>query len=58
MLAVAAGVLLSLTIELVQVWLPTRDSSLLDLLMNGLGAAAARWRFRRETVFALRRRTP
>jgi hypothetical protein len=51
-LAVAAGVLLSLVIELVQVWLPTRDSSLLDLLMNGLGTAIG------AAVFALRRRIP
>ena len=38
--AVAAGLLLSLCIEWAQVYLPTRDSSLTDLLVNTLGATA------------------
>lgn len=48
--AVAAGVLLSLSIELIQVWLPTRDSSLLDLVMNGIGTGVG------AAVFMLARR--
>lgn len=35
--AVLIGVLVSLTIELVQVYLPTRDSSQMDLLCNAVG---------------------
>jgi hypothetical protein len=34
------GVCLSLSIELTQIYLPTRDSSLLDVLSNTLGSAA------------------
>lgn len=33
----AAGFLLSFVIELIQAWMPSRDSSLLDLLMNTTG---------------------
>jgi hypothetical protein len=52
MLTLAGALLLSLTIELAQVWLPTRDSSLLDLVMNGLGAAAG------AVAFVFRPRNP
>jgi hypothetical protein len=38
-LAVALGFAVSLAIELTQVWLPGRDSSLLDLTMNTVGSA-------------------
>lgn len=34
------GFLLSLTIEVIQVWLPARASSLLDLVLNSAGAVA------------------
>ncbi|RPJ76779.1 MAG: VanZ family protein [Desulfobacteraceae bacterium] len=49
LIAVAAGVAVSLVIETTQVWLPGRDSSLLDLGANALGAAlgallCAAWR--------------
>jgi hypothetical protein len=40
---VAAGCLLSFVIELAQVWLPSRDSSLLDLLLNTLGTLLGAW---------------
>jgi len=38
-LAIAGGVAVSLAIELTQVWLPGRDSSLLDLMTNTMGSA-------------------
>ena len=38
-LAVAAGLAVSLAIELTQAWLPGRDSSLLDLTTNTVGSA-------------------
>lgn len=37
-LTTLAGLLLSLLIELAQAWLPSRDSSMHDLLLNGAGA--------------------
>jgi VanZ family protein len=39
MIVIASGFLISLSIELLQVLLPTRDSSLLDLINNTLGSA-------------------
>jgi len=39
LVATAAGVLVSLSIEFAQVWLPGRVSSLIDLLCNSAGAA-------------------
>ena len=38
-LAIAVGFAVSLAIELTQVWLPGRDSSLLDLTTNTMGSA-------------------
>lgn len=38
-----AGFALSLTIELMQVWMPSRDSSLRDLLLNTAGAPLGGW---------------
>jgi hypothetical protein len=38
LLAVACGLTLSLTIELLQTWIPGRHSSLVDLVCNALGA--------------------
>ena len=38
--AALSGFLLSLTIELIQVWLPARASSLLDLTLNTVGTVA------------------
>ncbi len=40
LISVAAGFLLSLIIETAQIWLPSRVSSLHDLLLNSLGALA------------------
>jgi len=37
---VLSGFLLSLFIEITQVWMPSRDSSLLDLILNTLGTLA------------------
>ena len=46
-IATLTGATLSLVIEVGQVWLPTRHSSLLDLALNtagtGLGALLAGW---------------
>lgn len=39
----AIGALLSLTIETGQIWLPTRVSSLTDLLFNSAGSAIGAW---------------
>ncbi|MEQ9002746.1 MAG: VanZ family protein [Pseudomonadales bacterium] len=51
-LAVAIGAGLSLVIEIAQVWLPGRDSSLLDLVVNVVGAALG------AVAFAFRPRSP
>lgn len=40
LIAIALGYLLSVSMELLQVYVPGRDPSLLDVLMNTLGAAA------------------
>ena len=37
------GFALSLTIELTQAWMPSRDSSLRDLLLNTAGAPLGAW---------------
>lgn len=39
LVTIAVGFLLSFVIELAQAWIPSRDSSLLDLLMNTAGTA-------------------
>lgn len=59
-IAVAAGLVISLMIELLQVFLPSRDSSLLDVLNNtlgsgigaGLGVTARLWLQRMESSTA------
>jgi hypothetical protein len=51
-LAVAIGAAISLVIEIAQVWLPGRDSSLPDLLVNVVGAALG------AAAFALRPKSP
>ena len=45
-LVVLAGAGISLLIELLQVYLPTRDSSLTDFMNNTLGAYIGAWLFR------------
>ena len=45
--AVAFGALLSLTIELAQAWVPSRNSSLLDLVLNTIGAVSGAMLYRR-----------
>jgi glycopeptide antibiotics resistance protein len=45
-LVVLAGAGISLLIELLQVYLPTRDSSLTDFMNNMLGAYFGAWLFR------------
>jgi hypothetical protein len=42
-LAVGLAFAFSLSLEIVQAWIPSRDSSLIDLIMNTLGAAAGSW---------------
>ena len=37
-MSILIGITISLSIELLQVYLPSRDSSLLDLIMNALGS--------------------
>lgn len=43
LLTALAGFALSLLIELTQAWMPTRDSSLRDLLLNTAGAPLGAW---------------
>lgn len=43
LLAVSLAFLFSLSLEITQAWIPSRDSSLIDLIMNTLGAAAGGW---------------
>ncbi|MHC1745507.1 MAG: VanZ family protein [Syntrophobacteraceae bacterium] len=42
-LAVGLAFAFSLSLEIAQAWIPSRDSSLIDLIMNTLGAAAGCW---------------
>ena len=39
----ATGFLLSFMIELIQAWMPSRDSSQLDVLMNTCGTLLGAW---------------
>lgn len=43
LLTILAGFALSLAIELTQAWMPSRDSSLRDLLLNTAGAPLGAW---------------
>lgn len=45
-IAILIACLFSLSIEIAQVWIPTRDSSMLDLILNTLGGGAGVMLFR------------
>ena len=58
--AVATGAALSLTVEIIQIYVPGRHSSLLDVVCNSAGAAAgaalvAAFRSRLKSIAAMRR---
>lgn len=48
LLATLAGIAISLSIELTQYFLPTRDSSMTDLLTNAAGSALGAWLYLRR----------
>ena len=52
-IAFGLAFIFSLSLEIAQAWIPSRDSSLLDLMLNTLGAAAGGWLF---SVFCVRGR--
>jgi hypothetical protein len=51
--AIVLGALVSLAIEILQKYIPTRDSDMMDLITNTLGAAAGTLLYRRKMIHSL-----
>jgi len=47
---ILAAFFFSLSVELLQAWLPTRNSSMVDLICDVTGAAIGAWIARRTTI--------